>query len=204
MQLINEIEALTIRKGKLISVSIIDVNKPIDEWNWADESCYGFGTRAYAYQSADLGHFHEINIGWDNIWKASLKKKPKTIKGDFIPNRKKKTSFRVIHGNVSLEINKIYRLYFEDQLTGKRFAVNNYEILETIQPGMVCQAYWSFNPYAVFGTGFQSWSNPNRVFTYDLDMKFTIKNRTDYIMVAAVQSKERNLENLSRYTGIEF
>lgn len=206
MKIINEIEALTIRKGKLVLVPIADETKPLMNWNWCDNSPFGIGTRSYTYQSADLGYFHEINIKHENVWKASLRKKPRTIKGDFVPNQYlgKRSSLRVIHVNCTFDLNKIYRLYFEDQLTGKRFAVSNYDILDVVQPGMECQAYWAFNPYAVFGTGFKSWANPNWVFAHDLDMKYIVEKRNDPTMTTEVHNRKENMENLTSYTGINF
>lgn len=110
----------------------------------------------------------EIRIDYDHLWGVWHKIKPKKIIVEFTPNHykdEKKGGLRVMFKSHSVYLKNIHKLFFEDYETGHRFEISNYEsVLDYFQPPKEdIQAYWSFNPYAVFGTGYKDWSNPYRV-----------------------------------------
>jgi len=112
---------------------------------------------------------------------------------------------RVIYG-CHVNLKDIYNLFFEDEKTKVLREIQNYSILDNIVPNDNCIAYWHFNPYAVFGTGFKSWSNPYFVSVFNTKETFELEKEgafRDY-MVRAWLNKESHMKDLCDYTGIKF
>lgn len=210
-RLINIIESMTIRTGKLIAVPLYDVNKHVKDWNWYEGHAFGIGTRGYCYLSDEDNLFHECRLKYDDCWDVIHLTRPRKIKGQFTPNHYKeikKGGLRAFYPRIPLELKRIYHLCFEDSLTKKQFKVSNHSILDHIQPNGECKAMWNFNPYAVFGTGFKDWSYPSYVDVFTMNQEFEIYKKgddhDDYQMYNALRDKTKHLQDLTGYTGINF
>jgi hypothetical protein len=209
MKTINPIERLTIRKGKLVVQPLYKENIPAREWDWYD-CAFGLGWRSYA--GLIDGQFHEIGITFDNYYKVIEAKNPKKINVSFNPNKFSETQkygYRICYGYYWIDLKNVYRLMFEDKLTKKRFFVGNYGSLDFFQPtiedGVECKAHWGFNPYAINGTGFKSWTDPKYVDIITNGFK-TERSKTDIFeaMEHAEGHKNEHMKDLIDYTGINF
>lgn len=160
---VNPLAYSTVRTGRLIAIPVEIENVHPSKWDWY-EGAFGIGWRQFAGLESD-GLFHEIRIDYDHYYKVIWKKRPRKINVQFTPNHyndEKKGGLRVMFTSHPVFLKNIYKLFFEDNETKRRFQISNYEsVLDYFQPPKEdVQAYWSFNPYAVFGTGYKDWSNP--------------------------------------------
>lgn len=210
-RLINIIESMTIRTGKLVAVPLVEVDKHAKDWHWYEGGAFGIGTLGFCYLLEQDNLFHECRLKYDDYWDVIHLTKPRKIKGELHPNQfkeLKKSGFRAFYPRTPLELKRIYHLCFEDSLTNKRFKVTNHSILDHIQPNAECKAMWNFNPYAVFGTGFKDWSWPSYVDVFTLNQEFEIykkgDDQNDYQMHNALRNKTQHLQDLNGYTGINF
>ena len=152
---IHALERETLRKGKLIAVKIKEDGKHPTEWDWCVGN-FGHGERTYAIFKDGL--FHKISINYKDWYKMYNVKNPKKIRATLYENKYEKREqwgFSWLEYNHFIELDNIYKLCFEDDITKLKFENYYNNILNVLQPNTdndKCIAYWSYNPIAVFGT----------------------------------------------------
>jgi len=207
MKILNSIEALTVRKGTLKLVPLYNKDQHPYDWDWkSGEGAFGLGTRGFTIKHNDL--YHEFRLSHDKIYKLGEKQRPRKIHGELSQcyYGEKKNWYRWVRGSHSANLKDVYKVVFVDKETSKEFWVGNtYEVLDYFQPGEECHAYFSFNPYAWNGTGWNSWSNPNYVDVFDGEFEVD-KSRMDIhdTMKRCFGNKVSHLEQLRKYTSIKF
>lgn len=212
---VNPLAYATVRTGKLISVPIEIKNVHPERWDWF-QGAFGLGWRQFAGLEDD-GLFHEIRMDYEHLMGVWHKKSPKKVIVQFTPNHfkyEKKGGLRVMYKSHSVYLKNIHKLFFEDYETKERFEISNYEnTMDYFQPPTEnVQAYWRFNPYAVFGTGYKDWCNPYRVhiitngICLESDETYGPESGNDWQMYHCIQpsNKKEHLKDLSEYTGINF
>jgi len=207
MRTINPIENLTIRKGKFIMKKISEDGVHPSNWKWFD-GAFGLGWRSFAVLKD--GQYHEVGITYESLYSVWGKMKPRKIKCDFHPNqldRDVKSCFRVVHCNQWINLNDIYLPFFEDDKTKLLFQISNtYSLYDYFQPPTEnVEVYWSFNPYAVFGTGWKDWCDPRYVEMITNGVVSEI-SECDFFdaMKNSIRNKNEHLRNLCEYTKINF
>jgi len=225
MRRLNPLEILTVRTGKLVVDHLYDPTKHPCDWDWYDKKrAFGIGKRGFVTKqkvqnsnTPDITTeiFMEFRLTGYKIFDLDLKKRPRKIRGELYQSHYKeerKHGLRWVDTNFSVDLNNIYRLYFEDEISKKRFAVINIDILDFFQPddfinGFTCSAYFDFNPYAVNGTGFKDWSHPYMVDVlsdgYEEDLSYKTGDLFDS-MERSILYKDEHIKDLSNYTSLKF
>ena len=202
MRKLNPLEARTIRKGRLIAKPLFEKGIHPKDWQW-----YYPNTRYYqtlAYLENDL--YNRFHVDYYSMADLVDKKLPKKVKGESTNsqfNSEKKSALHIGRRG-QFELNKLYRMVFVDELTGLEFMASIFSELDDIQPEMECYGYFDFNPYAIFGTGFNSWACPYFIDIFDGNYEIETPKDSDWQMKNAIEHLNKNLKQLEKYTKIDF
>lgn len=205
-----KLELETIRKGRIVAVKLKEDGKHPMDWDWYD-GAFGLGWRTFAI--FEDGLFRYVQLHHSHFFKMHDIMNPKKIRTTLFQSKyDKREQFGCSWGqhNYFVNLDNVYKIYFEDEVCKALVEVSSYNILNVLQPNTdndKCVACWSYNPIAVFGTGYEDWSYPTCVNVFLPETEFVEDSKDwlhPYRYDDGYENRVRNLENLKEYTGIDF